>query len=446
MSTLLRNFRVVNEGRIQVLDVLIRNGRIHQIGTSLSDASASVLDGDGRLFLLPGLIDDQVHFREPGLTHKGDIQIESRAAVAGGITTYLEMPNTSPAATTRKLVQDKFDRAAQVSAANYAFYIGASNHNLDELRQADYSRIPGIKIFMGSSTGDLLVDDPAALEAVFALSGKQDIQLCTHCEYEPTVRANLDRARAQYGDDAPSRIHPLIRSAEACYESSSRAVEMARKHNSRLHVLHISTARELSLFQPGQLATKRITAEACVHHLWFTDADYERLGNRIKWNPAIKTEADRDAIRAALHDNRIDILATDHAPHTIEEKAKGYFDAPSGGPLVQHALLALHELVGQGHLSLELLVEKYCHNPAILFRIQERGYVREGYWADLVVLDPDAVTEVTADSLLYKCGWSPFEGQRFRASITHTFVNGQLAYAGGKVNPDVRGQAIAFSR
>ena len=441
-SILIRNVIVVNEGTRAEADVLVDNGRIARIGQGLGAVAEHTIEGRGRLHLLPGVIDDQVHFREPGLTHKGELLTESRAAVAGGVTSYMEMPNTSPAATTQALLADKYARAAQVSAANYAFYIGASNTNLEELKRTDSRRAPGIKIFMGSSTGDLLVDDPAALEAIFAQCPHL---IATHCEHEPTVRADTARLKAEYGEDAPTRIHPQARTAEACYRSSSYAVELARRHGSRLHILHISTARETELFTNAvPLAQKRITAEACIHHLWFTEADYDRLGNRIKWNPAIKTAADREGVWAALLDDRIDVIATDHAPHTRDEKAKPYFAAPAGGPLIQHTLLAGLEFVRQGRLSLERLVHKMSHAVADCFGVVERGYIREGYWADLVLVDLEAPTLVTPESLLYKVGWSPFEGYSFGSRITHTVVSGQLAYAEGRVDGAVRGLPLEF--
>ncbi len=443
-SILIRDAILVNEGQRTEADVYVADGRIRQIGRGLRPVADTVIEGRGRLHLLPGVIDDQVHFREPGLTHKGDLSTESRAAVAGGVTSYMEMPNTSPAATTSELVEQKFRRAAEVSRANYAFYIGASNHNLEALKAADSTRFPGIKIFMGSSTGDLLVDDPAALEGIFR---ECPHLIATHCEHEPTVRADIARLKAEYGDDAPTSIHPLTRTAEACYRSSSYAVELAQRFGSRLHILHISTARETDLFTNAiPLAQKRITAEACIHHLWFSDADYARLGNRIKWNPAIKTADDRAGVWAALLDDRIDVIATDHAPHTRDEKAQPYFAAPSGGPLIQHTLLAGLEFVQQGRISLERLVHKMSHAVAECFGVIERGYIREGYWADLVLVDLQATTPVTAESLLYKCGWSPFEGHTFGSRITHTIVSGRLSYADGRVDDTVRGEPLRFVR
>jgi len=443
MNTLIRNARLVNEGRITEADVYIEGALIHTIGPGLTKIADRTIDARGQ-FLLPGLIDDQVHFREPGLTAKGDLTTESRAAVAGGVTSYMEMPNTKPAAVTQELLAQKYDRAAQVSAANYSFFIGATNDNLDQLLATDPKQVCGVKIFMGSSTGDLLVDDPAALEAIFA---QVPLLIATHCEFEPTVRADTARLQAQYGDTATAALHPQVRSRQACLQSSTQAIELATRHGSRLHILHISTADEVALFRNDIPRTqKRITAEACVHHLWFCDQDYERLGNRIKWNPAVKTAADRDAIWQALLDGRIDVIATDHAPHTIGEKALPYWQAPSGGPLVQHSLLALYEAHTQGRISLELIADRAAHAAADLFQIDRRGYIREGYFADLVLLDPTQTTTVRANNLLYKCGWSPFEGHTFPAAVTHTFVNGHLAYSNGQVDGKLAGKRLTFNR
>ncbi len=442
---LIKNARVVNEGKTLAADVLVEGGRISKIDSSISPKSAavSVIDAEGK-FLLPGLIDDQVHFREPGLTHKGDIHSESRAAVAGGITSYMEQPNTQPAATTLEELEKKFDRASQVSLANYSFNLGASNNNLDELKRASKRTIAGIKIFMGSSTGNMLVDQWNTLEGIF---GEVDHQLITHCEDEATIKANLERAKALYGEDIPMSEHPIIRSEEACYLSSSTAVELAKKHKSKLHVFHLSTGKETSLFSNDlPLAKKRITAEVCVHHLWFDDSQYETKGSKIKWNPAVKTAADRDALWKALLDDRIDVVATDHAPHTLEEKQNNYLNAPSGGPLVQHALVAMMERVHSGHWTIEQLVQKMCHNPAILFGVEERGYIREGYHADLVLVEPNRPWSVNKDNILYKCRWSPFEGTLFKSKVTHTFVNGHLAYAEGKFDESQLGHRLVFNR
>ena len=441
-TILLLNCRLVNEGSIIETDLLIEGDYIARLDGDLSSLSAHrTINARGRL-LLPGLIDDQVHFREPGLTHKGTIRSEARAAVAGGITSYMEMPNTQPPAATRALLEEKYARAARTSLANYSFFMGATNHNLDEVRRVDPTRVCGVKVFMGSSTGDMLVDRTATLEGIFR---EAPTLVATHCEDESTIRANVAAARARYGAQVPLEQHPLIRSAEACYLSSSRAVALARTYNTRLHVLHISTARETELFDNVlPLAQKRITAEACLHHLWFSDADYATLGTRIKWNPAIKTEADRAAVLRAVIDGRIDVLATDHAPHTWEEKCRPYFDCPSGGPLVQHWLPALLHFWQTGQMGLEQIVEKACHNPAVLFRIEKRGFVREGYFADLVLVDPDAPWTVAPENILYACGWSPFEGTTFAARVTHTFVSGHLAFAEGQFDASRTGQRLTF--
>lgn len=444
MSTLIVNARIVNEGTIQEKDVLIKGEYIERVDGDLQSVSANkVLDANGKL-LLPGAIDDQVHFREPGMTHKATIATESRAAVAGGVTSFMEMPNTIPPAFTQELLEEKYAIGAAHSLANYSFYIGASNDNLEEVLKTDPRRVCGLKIFMGSSTGDLLVNDPKILAGFFS---RVPFIIATHCEDEPTIRANMEAYRKQYGDDIPARFHPLIRSAEGCYKCSSMAVALAKEHGTRLHILHISTARETELFDKAQrLEDKRITAEACIHHLWFTDADYDRLGMRIKWNPAIKTADDRDAILAALLDDRIDVIATDHAPHTIEEKSQTYFKAPSGGPLVQHSVVAMMELFHQGKISLEKIVLKMSHNPAILYRVEKRGFIREGYFADLVVVDPDAPWTVSRENILAKCGWSPFEGVRFRSRVTDTFVSGHWAWHDGTLNENQMGQRLSFSR
>lgn len=421
-------------------ELLIRDERIEQIGTQVRDGDRT-LDAEGHL-LLPGAIDDQVHFREPGLTHKGTILTDSRAAVAGGVTSYMEMPNTVPPVFTHAQLEDKYRIASRDSLANYSFFMGTSNDNLEEVLKTDLTRVCGLKIFMGSSTGNLLVDDPKVLEQIFS---RFPGLIATHCEHEPTIRQNMEAFRKQFGEDISVEKHPLIRSAEGCYQSSSMAVSLAQKHGTRLHVLHLSTARETSLFSNDlPLAEKKITAEACIHHLWFTDADYARLGMKIKWNPAIKTRADQEGIWQALLDNRIDVIATDHAPHTKEEKSAKYFDAPSGGPLVQHSLVAMLEFVRLGKITLERVVEKMSHNPAILFRIQERGFLREGYFADLVLVDPDRPWKVESSNILAKCGWSPFEGETFSAKVTHTFVSGRLAYSDGQIREGKPGMRLAF--
>ena len=443
MSLLIRNATLLNEGTRQEADVLIQHDRIAWIGKGKEPVADQTIDARG-LLLLPGAIDDQVHFREPGLTHKGEIATESRAAVAGGVTSYMEMPNTKPQTLTQELLEAKYSRAAEVSFANYSFFMGASNDNLAEVLRTDPRTVCGIKVFMGSSTGNMLVDDEQTLEGIFS---RTPLLVATHCEKEEIVQENLARYRAQFGDDIPVRHHPDIRSEAACYASSSLAVGLARKHGTRLHVLHISTAKELSLFDPHlPLEQKKITSEACVHHLWFSQEDYERLGNSIKWNPAVKTAEDRAEIRKALSDGRIDVVATDHAPHTMEEKAGRYASAPSGGPLVQHSLVAMLELARQGVLTIERVVELMAHRPAILFGIEDRGFLREGYFADLVLVDPNAAWTVSKDNLLYKCGWSPFEGQTFQSKVHSTVVSGRLVYHEGRFDEQVRGQRLLFNR
>jgi dihydroorotase len=444
MSVILfKSGTIVNEGKKFVGDVLVKDGRIEQIGTSISyDGNHEEVNIEGKL-LLPGLIDDQVHFREPGLIHKGDIFTESRAAVAGGITSYMEQPNTKPAATTIEELEKKYKRASEVSIANYSFNMGASNDNLEELKKVSKTDVAGIKIFMGSSTGNMLVDAQNTLEGIFQL----DHQLITHCEDEGTIRANLEKAKAQYGDNIPMRMHPVIRSEEACYLSSSFAVELAKKYNSRLHVFHISTAKETELFTSKiPLSEKRITSEVCIHHLWFDDSQYDTKGSLIKWNPAVKTAADRDGLWEALLDDRLDVVATDHAPHTMDEKNNPYLSAPSGGPLVQHALQAMLQKVEEGKISIEKVVEKMAHAPADLFRIEGRGYIREGYYADLVVVDPSKSQTVSKDNLFYKCGWSPFEGETFSNVVEATYVNGNFVYHKGLIQETTVGSRLKFNR
>lgn len=440
---LLLNATLVNEGRIFQADVGIRDQRIATIAKDLSShAAIQVMDASG-LHLLPGMIDDQVHFREPGLTHKGDIATESAAAVAGGITTYMEMPNVNPLTINAQALEDKYQRAAGRSHANFAFYLGASNDNLEEIKNLDPQAACGVKVFMGASTGNMLVDNPEVLEAIFAHA---PILVATHCEDSPMIQANEALAREEYGEDVPFSEHPKIRSEEACWKSSSFAVALAKKHGTRLHVLHITTAKELALFEPGALKGKRITAEACVHHLWFSEEDYARLGAQIKCNPAVKRKEDRDAILQAVAEGRIDIIATDHAPHTWEEKQGSYFKAPAGLPLVQHALPSLLDHYNAGRLSLETIVQKACHNPAEAFQVKDRGYLREGYFADLVLVDLQKETTVTKESLLYKCGWSPFEGHTFQSRIVTTFVNGGIAWHEGQLGQKVHGQRLTFNR
>lgn len=440
---LIKNATLVNEGQQKTADVLIKNGLIAKIGQNLSAPEAQEINAEG-LYLLPGMIDDQVHFREPGLTHKADIFTESMAAVAGGITSFMEMPNTVPNTLTQELLADKYAIAAQSSLANYSFYMGASNDNIEEVLKTDPKQVCGIKVFMGSSTGNMLVDNEQTLENIFS---KAPILVATHCEDEQTIRENMASFKAQYGDEITIDMHPLIRSAEACYKSSSLAVELAKRYQTRLHILHISTAREVALFDAATpLKDKKITAEACVHHLWFNDQDYASKGNFIKWNPAVKTVADQAGILQGLLDNHIDVIATDHAPHTLDEKNQPYLQAPSGGPLVQHALPALLEMHLQGKISLEKIVEKTAHNLAICFDIEKRGYIREGYWADLVLVDLNDPFKVTPLNVFYKCGWSPFDGETFRASITHTFVSGNLAYYKGKFTTSETGKRLSFTR
>ncbi len=443
-TTKILNARLVNEGSVRPTDLLIEDALITRLDGNLSGVSTDhTIDAQGN-YLLPGLIDDQVHFREPGLTHKATIRSESRAAVAGGITSFMEMPNTVPNTLTQQLLADKYATAARHSLANYSFYMGVSNDNLDEVLHTDPRTVCGLKIFMGSSTGNMLVDNEQTLRNVFA---KAELLVATHCEDEETIRRNMQQYREQYGEDVPIELHPVIRSAEACYRSSSLAVSLAKEYGTRLHVLHISTARELALFDAQTpLPDKRITAEACLHHLWFTDQDYQEMGTLIKWNPAVKTAQDREALRQAVIDGPIDVLATDHAPHTLEEKQNTYFKAPSGGPLVQHQLVALFELFHQGVFSLETIVQKACHNPAVLFRIDRRGFAREGHYADLVLVNPDAPWTVSRQNVRAKCGWSPFEGQRFQSRVTHTWVSGQLVYENGSLLEPSMGHRLRFLR
>ncbi len=443
MATLaLRQAELVNEGRRFVADVLVRDGLIERIGALPAGVRYDAeYDLAGKL-LVPGLIDDQVHFREPGLTHKACIASEARAAVAGGVTSFMEMPNTNPPAVTLEELEKKYAIGAATSVANYSFFLGATNTNLDVVKSMDPRRICGVKVFMGSSTGDMLVDREATLEGIFRHS---PTLILTHCEDTPRIKAAEAAAKAKWGEDVPAAEHPRLRDVEACYASSSLAAALARRHDARLHILHITTAKELSLFSAAPLKGKRLTAEACVHHLWFAEADYARLGHQIKCNPAIKTAADRDAVRAAVASGVIDVIATDHAPHTWEEKSQSYFKAPSGLPLIQHPLLILMDLVRQGAFSLETAIERACHAPATLFGVERRGFLREGYAADLVVVDPAKPHTVTKAGLLYQCGWSPFEGHTFGASIERTFVNGVCVYEDGKVRADApKGRRLTF--
>lgn len=446
MKTLIKNARIVNEGRIFSGALLIDGefiAKVYSGEPNLDEIKgAAVIDANGQ-YLIPGAIDDQVHFREPGLTHKGEIATESKAAVAGGVTSYMEMPNTNPQAVTQEILEQKYQRAAEVSAANYSFYMGATNDNLAEVLKTDSSSVCGIKIFMGSSTGNMLVDNEEVLSEIFR---NTKLLVATHCEDEPTIIRNTALFREKYGEFVPLSAHPKIRSAEACFKSSSKAVELATKFGTRLHVLHLSTSDEMKLFSAGNVKDKLITAEVCVHHLWFDEHDYMTLGNRIKWNPAIKSADDKAALWEALRNNKIDVVATDHAPHTLQEKEHSYFKAPSGGPLVQHSLTAMLEMSKKGLISVERVIEKMCHAPADLFRINRRGYIREGYYADLVLIDSARQWVVSPENILYKCGWSPFEGMSFSHQVTATFVNGCLVYAEGEIVSENIGKRLLFDR
>lgn len=444
-QTLIKNAKIVNEGAIFEGDILIENDIIKEIDDSISVKSADVkvIDVEGN-YVFPGMIDDQVHFREPGLTHKANIETESKAAVAGGITSFIEMPNTNPQTTTVEKLEEKFAMAAKSAYANYSFMFGGTNDNLDEILKVDPKTVAGLKLFLGSSTGNMLVDDPDVIEKIFSST---DMVISVHCEDEDTIRKNLAKYKEEYGDDIPMELHPVIRSEEACYLSSSQAIKLAKKTGARLHVFHLSTAKETELFTNKiPLKDKKITAEVCIHHLWFSDEDYKTKGSRIKWNPAVKTAKDRDGLLKALLDGRIDVIATDHAPHTNEEKENPYTKAPSGGPLVQHAYVALLEMYHNGKISLEQIVEKTAHNPAILFDVEKRGYIKEGYYADLVLVDLNNPWTVNKDNILYKCGWSPFEGNTFKSRITHTFVNGQLVYNNFKVLDVKAAKRLTFNR
>ena len=441
---LITNANIVNEGKVFESDVLIKGSFIESIGKDLSTLPADlIVDANGK-FLLPGAIDDQVHFREPGLTHKGTIYSESRAAVAGGVTSFMEMPNTNPPTFNQDLLEEKYRIASQTSLGNYSFFIGASHDNLEQVMKTDIQKVCGLKIFMGSSTGNLLVDDPKILEGFFS---RFPAVIATHCEHEPTIRKNSLEFKEKYGEDVPIECHPQIRSEEACYKSSSFAVDLAKKYGTRLHILHISTARELDLFNNSiPLEKKKITAEACIHHLWFNDTDYERLGTLIKWNPAIKTINDQKQIFNAMLDDRIDVIATDHAPHTLDEKKNSYFKAPSGGPLIQHSLVAMLAFYHQEKISLEKIVQKMAHNPAILFQVSKRGFIREGYFADIVLVDLKSQWKVEESNILSKCGWSPLKNVEFKSRVTHTFISGHLAYAEGKFDESRKGHRLLFSR
>ncbi|HSP12051.1 MAG TPA: dihydroorotase [Salegentibacter sp.] len=445
-KVLIKNARIVNEGKIKESDVFIENGVIAEIGESISPKSPDVVifDAEGT-YLLPGLIDDQVHFREPGLTHKDTIEAGSKAAVAGGITSFFEMPNTLPQTTTIELLEEKFQMAAESSYANYSFMFGGTNDNLEEILKVDPKRTAALKLFLGSSTGNMLVDDEKVLEEIFS---KSPLLIAVHCEDEKTIQENLQKAIEQFGEDIPMELHSKIRSEKACYLSSSKAVALAKKTGARLHVFHLSTAKEIGLFSNKKpLKDKKITAEVCIHHLWFNDSDYAKKGTFIKWNPAVKTKKDQEALLKGLLDDHIDVVATDHAPHTKEEKKNKYTKAPSGGPLVQHALPAMLQFHHQGKISLEKIVEKMCHNPAILYQIKDRGFIREGYKADLVLVDLNAPWAVQPDNIVYKCGWSPFEGVTFKSRVTHTFVNGNLVYRNFKHQPFAKvAERIEFDR
>lgn len=445
MDYLIKNANIVNEGRVFSGSVLIRDGWIVNIseGENLDSENADVIDIKGK-FLVPGVIDDQVHFRDPGLTHKGEIYTESRAAVAGGVTSFMEMPNTIPNVLTQELLEEKYTMAAEKSLANYSFYMGASNDNLDEIIKTNPHNVCGVKVFMGASTGNMLVDNPQTLEGIFK---NAPCLVAVHCEDETTIRENTANAIEKYGEDLPVHMHPTIRSAEACYKSSSLAVEMAKKFGTRLHVLHISTGLETDLFRNDlPLKEKKITAEVCVHHLWFSAEDYAKKGTFIKWNPAIKSIGDKKALFKAMMDDRLDVIATDHAPHTITEKLNPYFQAPSGGPMVQHSLVAMMEFYHRGKISMERIVEKMCHAPADCFGVEKRGYIRKGYHADLVVVDPNKPWKVLKSNVLYKCGWSPLEGVTLNSKVIRTFVNGKLVYNRGKFDESQKGMRLTFNR
>ncbi|MFT3995153.1 MAG: dihydroorotase [Dysgonomonas sp.] len=443
--TLIYNATIINEGQSFTGSVLIENDSIKKIyKENVPDEirnNSQIVDATG-LWLIPGVIDDQVHFREPGLTHKGDIASESRAAIAGGVTSFMEMPNTKPQTTTIEALENKFEIGAEKSFANYSFYLGATNDNLTELKKVNPKEVCGLKVFMGSSTGNMLVDSKKALSAIFAETG---MLIATHCEKEEIIRENLAHYKAQFGEDIPLKYHPLIRSAEACYRSSAEAVELADKYQTQLHILHLSTEREISLFENTPLAEKKITGEVCVHHLWFSDEDYAKYGTRIKWNPAVKTAKDRDALMLGLLDNKLDVIATDHAPHLWEEKQGGCLQAASGGPLVQHSLQMMLDLSKKGKITKERVVEKMCHAPAILYRVEKRGYIREGYYADLVLVNPNKPYTINQDNILYKCKWAPLEGETMSTSIEKTFLNGKIAFENGIVN-EIRGMALRFDR
>lgn len=444
MKTLIKNAQIVNEGKIFKADVLIENDLIAKISSIISEENVDKIINAENSFLIPGVIDDQVHFREPGLTHKGDIESESKAAIAGGVTSFIEQPNTVPNAVTQELLEEKYKIASEKSYANYSFSMGGTNDNLEEVLKTNPKNVAAVKLFLGSSTGNMLVDNPEILEEIFS---KVKMPICVHCEDETTIRKNTEIYKEKFGEDIPVKFHHLIRSEEACYLSSSKAIELAKKTGARLHVYHLSTAKEMELFRNDiPLKDKKITAEVCVHHLHFTNEDYETKGSLIKWNPAVKTETDKNGLWEALLDDRIDVIATDHAPHTLEEKDNKYLSCPSGAPLVQYSLPVMFEYFKKGKISLEKVVEKMCHNPAILFEIEKRGFVKEGYKADLVLINPNAEITVSKESIFSKCGWSPLENETFHSEITHTFVNGFLAYENGKVSPEKHGERLLFER
>lgn len=442
-KTLIRNGIVVNNGFKSQKDILIEGDIIIKVESNITpEPEMEIIESKG-LFVLPGLIDDQVHFREPGLTHKGNIRSESISAIAGGITSYIEMPNTIPQTTSKKELDKKFKIASKNSAANYSFLFGGTNDNIDEILKLDKNQVAGIKLFLGSSTGNMLVDNPDTLKKIFSST---DLLIAVHCEDEETIKNNLEKYLLEFGEDIPVSKHPSIRSEDACYISSSKAISLAKETGARLHVFHLSTGKETKLFSNAELINKKITSEVCIHHLWFSDKDYKKKGSFIKWNPAIKSKSDQNELWKALNDDRIDIIASDHAPHTISEKNNSYLNSPSGGPLVQHSLLALLTAVKKGKISIEKLVQKACHNPAILFEISKRGFIKEGYFADLVIINLDAKTKVTKESLLYKCGWSPFEGITFDAKIEKTFVNGIKVYENRKILKTDAGRQLTFNR
>jgi len=442
-QVLIKNARIVNEGSITKADILIEGEIIKEINNLIDAPEANIIDAKNN-YVIPGVIDDQVHFREPGLTHKANITSESKAAAAGGITSFIEMPNTNPQTTTIEKLEDKFEIASKTSFVNYSFMFGGTNDNLEEILKVDKKNVAGLKLFLGSSTGNMLVDNPEVLENIFS---NTSLLISVHCEDEATIRNNTKKYIEKYGDDIPIKYHPIIRSEEACYLSSSKAIELAKKTGARLHIFHLSTGKETNLFNNKiPLKDKKITAEVCVHHLWFSDKDYDKKGTHIKWNPAVKTETDKDQLWEALLDDRIDVIATDHAPHTLEEKNNVYTKAPSGGPLVQHALVAMFEAHHQGKISIEKLVEKMCHNPAILFQVEKRGYIKEGYFADLVIVNDNDSWTVSKDNILYKCQWSPFEGTTFKSKVTHTLVNGKLVYENNKFHDVKAAKRLTFNR